>query len=112
MNIYAQHGYGKSDYIEEALTKGHIQGVILSPRDEAPSALKTFATAIHKKFLKKATILFDPQFYVTTIPAAKDGNLPSYPYYAPSLTRATFTPSTVQKYAKEVINFQAGIGVD
>src|SRR5438309_4203427 len=112
MNMYAQHGYGKSDDIQEGLARGHIQGVILSPRDEDPTALKAFATALHKKFLKKATILFDPQFYVTTIPAAKDGNLPAYPYYAPSLTRATFTPSAVQNYAKDVIDFQSGIGVD
>ena len=106
MHVYAQHGYGKSDYIEEGLRKGHIRGVVLSPRDEEPTTLATFSDGLRKRFGGKATILMDPQFYVTTVSAGREGNLPDYPYYSPSLTRATFNPTKVQDFARKVIDFQ------
>ncbi len=108
MGIYAQHGYGKSDYIEEGLKKGHIRGVVLSPRDEEPATLVAFADSLRKKHGDKVEILMDPQFYVTTISAGREGNLPSYPYYAQALTRGTFTPANVQDFARKAIAFQTG----
>ncbi len=112
MVIYAQHGFGKSDYVQEGLNKGHIAGVILSPKDEEPSDMAQFARTLRSKYGTKATILFDPQFYATTITSANAGSLPSYSYYAPALTRAAFDPESVQKYAKAVIQYQSTLGVD
>jgi len=110
MVILAQHGYGKSDYVETGITNGHIDGVILSPRDESPDSLKDFGSTLRSDFGEKISILFDPQFYATTIPSPNDRYLPDYSYYASPLTRGSFNPAAVQKFAANVLRYQESLG--
>jgi len=65
MYVYAQHGYGKGNMIEEGLREGHIKGVILSPRHETPDNIEQYIADLRDEFGNEVTILFDPQFYVT-----------------------------------------------
>lgn len=110
--ILAQTGWGKSDYVESGIQDGSIAGAILSPKDDEPSALSTYASSLQTTLNGKGLVLFDPQFYVTTLANAKDGKLPLYPYYAQSLSRASFGPANVDTYAKSVLSFQDGLAVD
>ena len=106
MAIYAQHGYGKTDKIEQGLDVGSIEGVVLGPRDEAPSNMEDYAQALRRSH-PAATLLFDSQFYVTTITPVRDGNLPSYAYYVPGLTRGNFTsPRNVRNYVRAALDYQ------
>ena len=110
--ILAQVGWGKSDYVETGIGDGSLSGAILSPKDDDPNALIYYANRLKSILKDGGLVLMDPQFYVTTIPQAKDGNLASYPYYAPSLNRTSFSPSNVGNYAKSVFDFQATVNVD
>ncbi len=111
MSLFAQHGYGKSDKINRGLDAGVLDGVIMSPRDELPKNLRAYLSALHKKY-KKVPVLFDPQFYVTTITPVKDGNLPSYPYYHSGLTRRNFTsPESIEGYVRETLDYQAKLPI-
>ena len=87
MAVLAQVGWGKSDYMETGLADGVIEGAVLSPRYDDPGTTKSYAKGLKVQGRSTPFVLFDPQFYVTTIAAAKDGRLPDYPYYVPSLTR-------------------------
>jgi hypothetical protein len=113
MYTYAQHGYGKSDKIETAIRQGSVSGVILSPRDEQPERLAQYIAALRQEFAAQVTILFDPQFYATTVTPVRDGYLPDYPYYQPGLTRGRFiAPLDIQQYVSDVIDYQLPLGLD
>lgn len=110
--IIAQIGWGKSDYVECGIHDRSVTGAILSPKDDEPAALSAYASSLQATLNGKGLVLFDPQFYATTIASAKDGKLPSYPYYAAALSRASFGPANVEGYAKSVLSFQEGLAVD
>jgi hypothetical protein len=110
--ILAQVGWGRDEYVEAGASDGSLAGAILSPRDEEPTALAAYAKSLRSLFSRRALVLVDPQFYVTTIPNARDGKLPLYPYYVPSLTRSSFDPTGVRDYAKKTIDFQATLDLD
>lgn len=111
MSLFAQHGYGKSDKITRGLEAGVLDGLIMSPRDETPDNLRSYLSLIRKNH-KKIPLLFDPQFYVSTVTPVKDGNLPNYPYYRNELTRRDFTsPESIGKYISETINYQTKLPV-
>ena len=74
MSLLIQHGYGKSDKIERAISEGKVRGVILSPKDETPESLKDYIRALDR-ITPKVSVLFDPQFYASTISPVKEGNL-------------------------------------
>jgi hypothetical protein len=110
--ILAQVGWGKSDYVEAGIADDSLGGAVLGPRDDEPTEIAALATSLQKKLGKSGLVILDPQFYVTTIQSARDGKLPAYPYYVPSLTRASFGPTEVGKYAKDVLDFQAPLQVN
>jgi len=113
MNIYAQHGYAKTDKIEVGLREGLLSGVILSPRDEHPDRMEAYINDLRDEFGDQVTILFDPQFYATTVLSARDRYLPEYQYYQPSLTRKRFSSaSDVHQYANDTLTYQAGLGLE
>jgi hypothetical protein len=112
MPVYAQHGYGKTDKVELGLQQGSLGGVILSPRDEKPTKLAAFVEDLQTAF-EGVTVLFDPQFYASTISPVKDGNLPEYPYYQSVLTRARFvSPADLQQYVGQTLNYEMTLGLD
>jgi hypothetical protein len=113
MTLYAQHGYGKGDKLESGLGAGSLQGVILSPRNESPERMAALANSLRLTFGSSRQILFDPQFYATTIPDANDGPLPDYPYYRNGLTRRQFiSQEDIHRYALETLEYQAPLELD
>ena len=113
MGVLAQAGWGKSDKIERGLRAGHISGVVLSPRDQAPANLAEYLQALRGEFGEDVEILFDPQFYATTVDDARDRYLPDYPYYRSGLTRANFiSQQDIHAYAASVIGYQATLDLD
>jgi len=113
MSILAQHGYGKSDKIEEGIRNEHINGVILSPRDEQPGNMSQYINDLRDEFTDSILILIDPQFYLATIDPVQDGNLPGYPYYRQGLVFSDFIDiSDIRQYARDTINFQLAHNID
>jgi len=113
VSIYSQHGYGKGTKIEAGLRDGALRGVILSPRNESPEKLSAFATGLRAEFQDGVTLLFDPQFYATIVPDARDGSLADYPYYRPGLTRRQFiSQADVHEYAADTLGFQSTLDLD
>lgn len=110
MPLLAQSGYGRAEKIQKGLKSGCIKGVILSPRDEEPAKLKDFSAELRETY-NDALILFDPQFYATTVLCPRDQNLPSYDYYNNNkgLSRTKFTPQGIQRYVSEALAFQNSI---
>lgn len=106
MALFAQHGHGKSDKINRGIEAGFLDGVIMSPRDEIPSGLINYVNDLRSHF-SELPILFDPQFYATTVTPAKDGKLPDYPYYHGGLTRGNFISSNdIGRYVQETLDYQ------
>lgn len=76
MNFYVQHGYGKAQKISGLVAQGHTRGVILSPGDEDPAALRATADYCHSVGLR---VLIDPQTYVySTNPEGAPRNHPAH----------------------------------
>ena len=112
MTIYAQHGYGKSDKIDHGIDKEFLNGVILSPKDETITNMKAYITTLKQKY-GNIKILFDPQFYATTISPLKAGKLLQYPYFEEELTRRDLSmPASIKSYVDSVIGFQLECGLD
>lgn len=111
MSVLAQHGYGKGDKIERALSAGDASGVILSPRDESPENMATFVRRLRADY-QRAVLFFDPQFYVSTITAARSGRLPEYDYFRGELQYRDFIePSAVSKRVHATLRYQADLDV-
>lgn len=64
MSYWIQHGYGKGDKISNVIGTGVVDGVILSPADEMPDALKSYVSDLKAGGVRA---LLDPQLYVHTI---------------------------------------------
>lgn len=113
MHIYAQHGYGKADKIEKSMRKGYISGVILSPRDEHPDKILEYIGNLRDEFRNDIILLFDPQFYATTLSPVIDKYLPDYPYYKSGLTHGNFiAQADIHRYVSDTLQYQAKLGLD
>lgn len=109
MAIFVQHGYGKGTKIEQAILGNSISGIILSPKDEMPANLEGYVNSIRDTY-PQIEVLFDPQFYATTIYPVRDGRLPEYPYYRPNLDRRSFIQqSDILDYVRSTIDYQANM---
>jgi len=107
MSILAQCGFGRGNKIEQGLSSGLIKGVIMSPRDETRDrlerAINQWAVEFHDSL-----ILFDPQFYASTLNAPRDGHLSEYDYYGNNngLGRTHFSGTRIRKYVKDCLDYQ------
>ena len=110
MTILAQHGFGKSDKIERGIADGSIDGVIMSPRDERPPNLASFLSALTATH-PNVERLVDPQLHAGTIIGARDGRLPSYGHYRRNLVPSSFSPSAIQDFVREALNWQNSLDV-
>lgn len=112
MSLYVQHGYGKGNKIDLAITNGDISGIILSPKAESPEKLLEFA---HNTLSTNpdVNIYFDPQFFVCKFQGViNSGKLSQYPYYQSGLTRANLSiPSRIHTFTKSVIDFQTQLEI-
>lgn len=83
MKLYAQHGYAPSNKIQEAINKGFVEGVILSPRYLSFETARSFIREL-KEIKSSVDILFDPEYYATRYvgtPNAQLRNLDQWPYF-------------------------------
>lgn len=107
MTVLAQHGFGKSNKIETALTEGHVTGAILSPRHEEPDRLASYVTQLRANH-SGAELLIDPQFHLAALGSVKEGKLPDYEYYRPGLSRRDFIRhADLERYARQTLGFQS-----
>jgi hypothetical protein len=77
MKLFAQHGYGEGQKIEEGFRRGIIDGVIYSPKDISLAKLRQSLDS-HRENFPRADFLFDPQYYAAIMavdPAARVGKL-------------------------------------
>lgn len=111
--LLAQHGWGKGDLVIKGVEAGLLDGLILSPRDEAPEKISDHVADLRKRFGSKLQVLFDPQLYALTIPNHRIGTLPDYyPGLNPGLSRADLSsPKRVRKAVTEILKLQQGLGV-
>lgn len=111
MPLYAQHGHGKSDKISTAFETGSIQGVVFGARNEKPANLVPYVREIRDTL--QAQLLFDPQFYVSTLIPPNDRFLPEYPYYRPGRTAGDFVGARrLSEYARQTLDVQMGLDLD
>ncbi len=105
--LLAQVGYGRGQKLHEGLNEGSIKGAILSPKDEIRERLEECVRGLREEH-PDAVLLIDPQFYVTTLSAPRDGRLPEYDYYADNagLSRTQFSPKQIAGYAESCLNYQ------
>jgi hypothetical protein len=105
--LLAQAGYGRGDKIHTALSEDLIGGVILSPKDERRDRLEECVSGLRGDY-GDASIMVDPQFYVTTVSVPRDGRLPEYDYYADHapLSRTQFSPKQIAGYVKTCLDYQ------
>jgi len=111
MGLYIQHGYGKSDKIETAISENVVHGIILSPRDEKIDKMEEFVETLLNDY-ENLDILFDPQFYASPIIPLNAEKLMEYPYFVSNLTRKEFsTPSTMKSYVINTLQYQKDLGL-
>lgn len=113
MSILSQHGYGKTNKVEEGIRNGYLGGVILSPRDEKPDNLISFIEQMRTEFENEVQILFDPQFYLTTVDPLQEGKLPQYSFFRPNLVYRDFLGrNDIRDYVRATLDYQAGLNLD
>ena len=112
MAFYVQHGHGKSDKITNALDDGAASGVIFAARNEKVDKLDKFIATLRDNY--KCDLLFDPQFYVSTLVPANDRYLPDgYTYYEAGRTANDFIGARkIASYVRNTIDFQTERGFD
>lgn len=105
--LLAQAGFGPGDKLREGLRLGLVDGVIFSPKDERPDRVSSCVHELRRDYAD-STLIFDPQFYVASMNAPRDGKLPDYRYYADhcGLNRTSFRPSQVQSYVQDCLDYQ------
>lgn len=105
--LLAQVGYGRGQKVHEGLDDGTISGAILSPKDEGPDRLEQCVRELRGRD-DDAVVMIDPQFYVTTLRAPRDGHLQEYDYYADNvgLGRTQFSPRRVEGYVGACLDYQ------
>ena len=111
MNLYAQHGYGKSDKLDRGFDDGSLDGVIFGPNNERPETLALCMDQLSNHGSEPA-LMIDPQIYVSMIPNAREGYLPAYEdYYESNLTLRDLTPRRIQRLVSNALNFQSRFSV-
>lgn len=112
MALLIQHSHGKAQKLEGAFTRECAEGVIFAARNERPDKLAACVESLREDHDGKE-LLFDPQFYVSTLVPPNDRYLPEYNFYKPGLTAAAFASGKASAtYAKNALTFQHDLGFD
>lgn len=85
MKLFAQHGYGPGDKIQNGITEGTIDGVIFCARYAKQERLEKDINGI-RKISTKVEVLLDPEVYAcfnTNMPDAQLGQLNEWDYFRP-----------------------------
>jgi len=113
MKIFAQHGYGPGDKINQAASEGIIQGAVFGAKDISPEKLEKFTNDLRSS-QDEFDVLFDPQFYVSLSvnnPNTRLGKLDDFPYFK-GYRRSALEPSdNIKIIVDEVCSFQANLNL-
>jgi hypothetical protein len=111
MSLYIQHGYGKSDKIEKAISDNNVYGVVLSPKNEQPDKLAAYIGALNTNPL--IDVLIDPQIYLATVENCKKGYLEDYEFFPKDLISKKYlsVPKNVQDLVKGCLDYQFSLGL-
>ncbi len=110
MALFVQHGHGKSDKVDAALESQDVDGVIFGARNEKIENIESCVASVRER---NGQVLFDPQFYVSTLVPANDRFLPEYPYYKVGRTAADFVGiKKLAGYVKSTLDFQLTLAPD
>jgi hypothetical protein len=110
VSLLAQHGWGKGEKIQRALSSQDISGVILSPHDERLAEMTRYVGEL-AQHPRHPHIMVDPQVYVSLLQGANEGKLPEYPYYRRNLFLRDFSARNIQQFVREAIDFQRNLEV-
>jgi len=111
MKLYAQHGFGDGEKINEGLSDGSIAGVVFGAKDIAPDRLPERLAEVQQQS-RKAALLFDPHYYVTLLgesPNVRLNNLEDYPYYSAKRRGQLEPTDAVEKELRKVMEHQVGL---
>lgn len=112
MQLLAQHGFGKTDKVEQGLSDGSIDGVVMSPRYESPANLKSWVSSLRTEY-PKAFVSIDPQFYVGAVSGASEGRLPEYPYFRTDLRKRDFVArNSIRTSVVSTLDYQLNLAPD
>ena len=110
MSLLAQHGWGKGEKIERALSSQDITGVILSPHDERRAEMTRYIAELVQS-THHPLVMIDPQVHVSLLQGANEGKLPEYPYYHRNLSLRDFSARNIQQFVRQALDFQRSLGV-
>ncbi len=113
MKLYAQHGYGEGEKINQGLQNGLISGAIYGAKDITPDRLKDRLNAI-ATLAPDAGRIFDPQYYVSLIgsdPNIRLGRLEEYPYFAVRRRGQLESNELITDEIKKLLEFQQKLPV-
>lgn len=108
--LLAQDGHQAGERIHEGITRGIIDGVVLSTLFRKPDTIKH--TVGDLSALGTGTlVLLDNEFYINAIIGAeKVGKFSSYPYYNHPLTKKDLSsPFALTEHVKKTVDFQINI---
>lgn len=113
MKLYAQHGWGEGDKINQGLQKGIISGAVYSAKDIMPDRLISRLGEI-ANISPSAGRLVDPQYYVSLIgsdPNIRLGKLEEYPYFTIRRRSQLESNQLIAEDIRKVIEFQTKLPV-
>lgn len=106
-----QHGTGKRqdefDLLEDALSQGWCDGIILGAGEEVPASLYQTAETV---LGHGAEILLDPQVYILSIPNRNIKRLDRYEWFPRHGNLFRLSPTEVIQIVRAAINFQRELG--
>jgi hypothetical protein len=113
MKLFAQHGYGEGEKVNNGLKDGLISGVIFGAKDINPDRLETRLNEIKKEF-PDAGRLFDSQYFVSLIgndPNIKLGKLDEYSFFKARRRSQLEANNLVAEEIRKVLEFQVDLPV-
>lgn len=113
MKLFAQHGYGEGEKVNNGLKDGLISGVIFGAKDINPDRLETRLNEIKKEF-PDAGRLFDSQYFVSLIgndPNIKLGKLDEYSFFKARRRSQLEANNLVAEEIRKVLEFQVALPV-
>lgn len=114
MKLFAQHGFGEGEKINEGLRDNSITGVIFGPKDISPDRLPARLSELRTSF-PTASVLFDPQYYASllgTNPNIRLGNLEDYPYFRLSRRSQMESSDRVGEVLRACLDYQVSLPVN
>lgn len=114
MKLYAQHGFGEGEKINEGFRDNSISGVVFGPKDISPERLPERLSELRTSF-PAASVLFDPQYYASllgTNPNIRLGNLEDYPYFRLSRRSQMESSDRVGEVLRASLAYQVGLPVN